>query len=126
MSSSKLEIAVAIGLLALMPAFSLRASYAADFKQDTRASVMQAQVVSVPAAVPSASALPKVPDGPDAASVGRLLESRPSDPDVPMPKPDLAAPTAAEHASPRTGIYGRREEGGGVLGLRFPFPAGPR
>ena len=45
-----------------------------------------------------------------------------SDPDVPLPHPDLAnvGPTGARSTGTR--IYGRQEEGGGVLGLKMQIP----
>lgn len=46
-----------------------------------------------------------------------------SDPDVPLPHPDLAN---VGPAGPSRGngaqVYGRQEEGGGVLGFRMPIP----
>jgi hypothetical protein len=47
-----------------------------------------------------------------------------SDPNVPLPRLDLADGVASEPASGNAPhIYGRREEGGGVLGLTMPIPA---
>lgn len=45
-----------------------------------------------------------------------------SDPDVPLPHPNLA--NVGPGAPSRTGtqVYGRQEEGGGVLGLRMQIP----
>lgn len=45
-----------------------------------------------------------------------------SDPDVPLPHPNLAnvGPGAPSRAG--TQVYGRQEEGGGVLGLRMQIP----
>jgi hypothetical protein len=56
--------------------------------------------------------------------VNKALNPGASNPDVPLPHPDLANSSVAQSGS-RTGpqIYGRQEEGGGVLGLRMPFPA---
>lgn len=54
-----------------------------------------------------------------------------SDPDVPLPHPDLAnvGPSGPARGT-GTQLYGRQEEGGGVLGLRMPIPvdrgAGPQ
>jgi hypothetical protein len=53
-----------------------------------------------------------------------LNPGRSSNPDVPLPHPDLAGPAAKESdtvIAPQ--IYGRQEQGGGVLGLRVPIPA---
>ena len=56
--------------------------------------------------------------------VNKALKPGASDPDVPLPHPDLAnsggEPTAA---GSRTQFFGRQEQGGGVLGLRMPIPA---
>lgn len=54
--------------------------------------------------------------------VGKLLAPRASDPDVPLPHPDLSG--KSEGGGPLTGptLYGRSEPGGGVLGLRVPIP----
>lgn len=55
--------------------------------------------------------------------VGKLLSPGASDPDVPLPHPDLAerSDTAPEPLSGPT-LFGRRESGGGVIGLRMPIP----
>jgi hypothetical protein len=59
--------------------------------------------------------------------INKLLAPGASDPDVPLPHPDLAdsagqsASAAGPANSPR--IFGRGEEGGGVFGLRIPIPA---
>jgi len=55
--------------------------------------------------------------------VGKLLSPGASDPDVPLPHPDLA-----ERSDPAPGplsgptLFGRGESGGGVIGLRMPIP----
>ena len=57
--------------------------------------------------------------------VNRALNpGRSSNPDVPLPHPGLASPAAKEF-EPITApqIYGRQEQGGGVLGVRVPIPA---
>ena len=58
--------------------------------------------------------------------VGRLLAPGASDPDVPLPHPDLAEKFAdrAETQGPLKGPtpFGRGETGGGVLGFRVPIP----
>lgn len=96
-------------------------------------------VVAIPLTNPSSAARPeivaqaqkKVPP-PSIASpaqaptgaevVGKLLAPRASDPDVPLPLPNLAEKSQAE--APLTGpqLYGRGEQGGGILGLRVPIP----
>jgi hypothetical protein len=49
-------------------------------------------------------------------------QNGPSNPDVPLPQYGLgqnAQPNSAPLSGPR--IYGRREDGGGVFGLKFPI-----
>jgi hypothetical protein len=71
-----------------------------------------------PAAVKAAPA----PTG--AELVGKMLSEQngPSDPDVPLPQYGLVQ-NAQPNSTPLSGpqIYGRREEGGGVFGLKFPI-----
>ena len=56
--------------------------------------------------------------------VNKALNPGASDPDVPLPHPNLANSSVAQSGSPAgPRIYGRQEEGGGVLGLRMPIPA---
>ena len=56
--------------------------------------------------------------------VNKALNPGASDPDVPLPHPGLANSNADQPASPSgPRIFGRQEQGGGVLGLRMPFPA---
>ena len=56
--------------------------------------------------------------------VNKALNPGASDPDVPLPHPNLANSNVAQSGSPAgPRIYGRQEEGGGVLGLRMPIPA---
>jgi len=77
---------------------------------------------AAPAVKPSATPVASAPSG--AELVGKLLarQTGPSDPDVPLPQPNL---TLQEPARPLSSpsIYGRQEEGGAVLGLRIPIPA---
>lgn len=70
---------------------------------------------------PPAIASPE-PAATGAEIVGKLLAPRASDPDVPLPLPDLGEKSQAE--APLTGpqLYGRGEPGGGILGLRVPIP----
>jgi hypothetical protein len=83
------------------------AATAADRKPAVKATVLPA------ATAPSGAEL-----------VGKLLseETRASDPDVPLPQPNLSARRPA--AGPLSGpsLYGRQEDGGAVLGLKFPIP----
>ena len=45
-----------------------------------------------------------------------------SDPDVPLPHPNLANVGPGAPSRHGTQVYGRQEEGGGVLGLRMQIP----
>jgi hypothetical protein len=62
--------------------------------------------------------------GPSGAEiVSRLLseQTRASDPDVPLPQPNLSTrPSAGPVTGPS--LYGRKEDVGGVVGLKFPIP----
>lgn len=95
-----------------------------------------APVVAVPALAPSSQrqaqartkaplpspAVERAPSGADI--VNKMLTPGPSNPNVPMPRADLAEDSAASQSSSnRPRIFGRGEEGGGVLGLRVPIPA---
>jgi hypothetical protein len=57
--------------------------------------------------------------------VGKLLKEQdgPSNPDVPLPQRDLSL-TRAPASTPLSGpqVFGRREDNGGVFGLKFPIP----
>src|ERR1700730_8881307 len=58
--------------------------------------------------------------------VNKALNPGASDPNVPLPRADLSdaagnEPSTASSSGPR--IFGRGEDGGGVLGLRVPIPA---
>lgn len=77
----------------------------------------RAPQVAIPVASPVQPALS------GAELVNRMLRPRPSDPDVPLPSPDLVGRTPAERPPSGPTIYGRGEDGGGVLGLRIPIPA---
>ena len=71
---------------------------------------------------PPAAAVERAPSGADI--VNKLLSPGPLDPSVPLPHPDLAdGHAAAQPTANRPRLFGRGEEGGGVLGLRVPFPA---
>ena len=54
--------------------------------------------------------------------LNKTLTPGASDPDVPLPHPDLARP-ASEQAASLSGpqFFARQEQGGGVLGLRMPI-----
>ena len=54
--------------------------------------------------------------------VNKTLKPGASDPDVPLPHPDLAKPASEQPASlsgPQ--FFARQEQGGGVLGLKIPI-----
>jgi hypothetical protein len=74
----------------------------------------------------SPAAVKPLPQPTGAELVGKLLSEQngPSDPDVPMPQPGLGV-TRSPASTPLSGpqVFGRREDGGGVFGLKFPIPA---
>lgn len=79
--------------------------------------------VKRPAKSVSAAATAPEPSGSEV--VGKLLrdEAGPSDPDVPLPQRGLGAtqgPASTPLAGPQ--MFGRREDGGGVFGLKIPIP----
>lgn len=89
------------------------------------AGVHAQQVVRRLPVVPPAVA-PTVPVGTavsGAAIVDKLLRPGPSDPEVPLPRSDLAGASPRYGTLDRPQIFGRREDGGGVFGVRIPFPA---
>ena len=105
MSSVASRCLIALLAAATVPLFCVTAS-AADGKR---------------APAPAAKAAPQ-PTGSEL--VGKLLSEQngPSNPDVPLPQYGLsqnAQPDSAPLSGPK--IYGRREEGGGVFGLKFPI-----
>lgn len=70
------------------------------------------------------SAAVKAPEPTGAEVVGKLLSEQdgPSNPDVPLPQYGLtrnSQPASTPLSGPQ--IYGRREEGGGVFGLKIPI-----
>ena len=73
---------------------------------------------------PAPSAAVKAPEPTGSEIVGKLLSEQngPSNPDVPLPQAGLsqnAQPASTPLSGPQ--IYGRHEDGGGVLGLKFPI-----
>src|SRR5215213_5252249 len=98
--------------LALFAALGMAAAANPGFAQTTK----QAKT---PAPTPAAERGPS-----NVELVNKALNPGASDPDVPLPHPGLANSTADQPPS-STGpqIFGRQEQGGGVLGLRMPFPA---
>ncbi|MFI5031190.1 MAG: hypothetical protein ACHQPH_10870 [Reyranellales bacterium] len=72
----------------------------------------------------AAAAVKPAPEPTGAELVGKMLSEQdgPSNPDVPLPQYGLsqnAQPNSTPLSGPR--IYGRREDGGGVFGLKFPI-----
>jgi hypothetical protein len=74
------------------------------------------------------AAAPPAPTG--AEIVGKLLSPGASDPNVPLPRADLAETPSGNAASGGPQLFGRADTGdglldlrGGVLGLRVPIPA---
>ena len=68
----------------------------------------------------------KAPEPTGAELVGKLLNEQngPSNPDVPLPQRGLGvtqSPASTPLAGPQ--IFGRREDGGGIFGLKIPIPA---
>ncbi len=57
--------------------------------------------------------------------VNRAINPGASDPNVPLPRPDLSDVAGTESPATSSGpqIFGRSEDGGGVLGLKVPIPA---
>ncbi|MGQ0584652.1 MAG: hypothetical protein ACT4O6_22180 [Reyranella sp.] len=97
--------------------------------------------VVVPAAKPKPAARPSAPAkasvlapaqaAPTGAEiVGKSLSQGPSDPDVPLPHPNLSEMSAESATASRTRLFGRAEPGdgildfrGGLFGLTVPIPA---
>jgi hypothetical protein len=102
----------ALAVLLAAAAFSVlcQPASAADAKKHP-----EAPAVAVKSAEPSGAEL-----------VGKLLKEQdgPSNPDVPLPQRGLSlSDRPASTPLPGPQIFGRREDGGGVLGLKFPIPA---
>ena len=98
--------------LVVFSALGMAAAANSGFAQTTK----QAKA---PAPTPAAERGPSNVD-----LLNKALNPGASDPDVPLPHPDLAksgADRSVSSAKPQ--IYGRQEDGGGVLGLRMPIPA---
>jgi hypothetical protein len=114
-------ICLILGAVSLLPA---AAAYAADLNQNLK--VTSPAIVAQPApakngkAAPQASPVAPPPSG--AEIVGKMLNP-PDDPDVPLPRRDLAARPPADAPLERPTVFGRQEEGGGVFGVKIPIPA---
>src|ERR1043165_6181264 len=114
-------ICLILGAVSGLPAAS---AYAADlnqnFKVTSPAIVAQAPPAKNGKAAPQAS--PVAPPASGAEAVGKLL-TPPADPDVPLPRRDLAARPPTDGPLDRPTVFGRQEEGGGVFGVKIPIPA---
>ena len=98
--------------LAIFAALGMAAAASPGFAQTTK----QAKT---PVPTPAAERGPSNVD-----LVNKALNPGASNPDVPLPHPDLANSSGDRSASSaKPQIYGRQEEGGGVFGLRMPIPA---
>jgi len=98
--------------------------YAADFDKnlDGQARVMVAQAPASRGTAAAPKASPVAPNATGAEIVSKLL-APPSDPDVPLPRADLATKVPADRPLDGPQMFGRREDGGGVFGLKIPIPA---
>jgi hypothetical protein len=84
-----------------------------------RPQIMAQAKTKVPAPTPATERGPS-----NVELVNKALNPGASDPDVPLPHPDLANSSGGQPAATnRTQIFGRQEQGGGVLGFRMPIPA---
>jgi hypothetical protein len=106
--------------LTLVAALGMTAVAAPGFAQATKERPQVAQAKGkTPAPTPATERGPS-----NVELVNKALNPGASDPDVPLPHPGLANSTADQPTSPAgPQIFGRQEQGGGVLGLRMPFPA---
>ncbi len=111
---------------AVVLGFAITPLSAADFGTSGFPLKTQQQTAQVKSKTPAPS--PAIDHGPSNVDlVNKALNPGTSDPDVPLPHPDLANQAAIRPASPAgPQIYGRQEEGGGVFGLRMPIPAATR
>jgi hypothetical protein len=110
----------ALMLAAVILAFPIGVAHAGDVKRSAKPAAPPATVLKAPTAPESDNGSAAA----TAARIDRLLTPRASDPDVPLPMRDLDQASTAEPALTRTQVYGRAEQGGGVLGLRVPFSRG--
>src|SRR5262245_27025764 len=112
-------------LVAAFAGFTATSVYAEDLNQNLKSGtpVIVAQGATPKSAKVPPPASPVAPNSTGAEIVGKLLSTPPSDPDVPLPRGDLATRPATEGGLERPTIYGRQEEGGGVFGLKIPIPA---
>lgn len=69
------------------------------------------------------AATPAIEQGPSTVDLlNKALNPGSSDPDVPLPHPNLTVMNA-DRSSSKTQVFGRPEQGGGVFGLRVAIPA---
>jgi len=136
------------GLAAALIALSVNLTYAATLNQnlhipggsplglvaDIRAGSVGPQHPDAVQVAQAGKTLPEIkPAGPPptaAEIVSKMLAPGASNPDVPLPHPDLSEKFSdrAEVQSPLKGPtpYGRAETGGGILGFRVPIPVDRR
>src|SRR5262245_27002424 len=95
----------------------------------TASTLVVGSMIGMPLAAQAEARKPVAPNpvterAPSSADiVNKLLHPGPSDPNVPLPRADLDATSrAVEPAGNGLQLYGRGEQGGGVLGLRLPIP----
>jgi hypothetical protein len=101
--------------LAIFAAIGIAASAGQGFAQATKD---QAKT-KAPAPTPATERGPSNVD-----LVNKALNPGASDPDVPLPHPNLARSNEDQSGSSgKSQIYGRQEQGGGVFGFRMPIPA---
>lgn len=102
--------------LAVLAIFGIAVSPMPGFAQATKD---QGKKTKVPAPTPAAERGPS-----NVELVNKALNPGASNPDVPLPHPDLANSIGDQSASSgRAQVYGRQEQGGGILGFRMPIPA---
>jgi hypothetical protein len=115
------RICLILGAVSALPVVS---AYAADLNQNFKVTSPAIVAPSTPPkngkAAPQASPVAPPPSG--AEIVGKMLNP-PDDPDVPLPRRDLAARPATDGPLERPTVFGRQEEGGGVFGVKIPIPA---
>jgi hypothetical protein len=112
-------------ILAAIAVFAAAPAYAADFNQTLKSPTpwVVAQTVPPKGAKGAPPSSPVSPNAAGADAVNKLLANPPSDPDVPLPRRDLTPREAGDGALEGSPIYGRREDGGAVFGLKVPIPA---
>jgi hypothetical protein len=100
-----------------MAAFGIAVSPVPGFSQATKD--QGKAKTKVPAPTPATERGPS-----NVELVNKALKPGASNPDVPLPHPDLANSGGDPSASSgMSQIYGRQEQGGGILGFRVPIPA---